>query len=140
MKNDNSCDIPIELNLTEHQHADTNVPLRYRLSSVISHGGPAQGGHYISTVRGPEGVFIIDDDRTLRARDRYDHYLSRNPQECQLNAGAAPAPAPRRRKQQKMKNTGKAPALKEWNGDKSSAKYQASVVAYIRIREEHEWL
>ncbi|CAO2648438.1 Nn.00g077050.m01.CDS01 [Neocucurbitaria sp. VM-36] len=44
---------PEDLDLTAHQQVPT-LPLRYRLSSLVSHGGGHNGGHYIATVRGQE--------------------------------------------------------------------------------------
>lgn len=48
---------PNILDLTQHQE-NAHLPLRYRLSSVISHSGEgteSAGGHYIASVRGPGG-------------------------------------------------------------------------------------
>ncbi|KAI4621429.1 uncharacterized protein J4E87_006646 [Alternaria ethzedia] len=58
---------PNILDLTQYQE-NAHLPLRYRLSSVISHSGEgteSAGGHYIASVRGPGGrITCISDSVT----------------------------------------------------------------------------
>jgi ubiquitin C-terminal hydrolase len=58
---------PNTLDLTAHQ-LHNSLPLRYTLSSVVSHSGsgtPIGGGHYIASVRGPGGnIRCISDSAT----------------------------------------------------------------------------
>lgn len=58
---------PNILDLTQYQE-NAHLPLRYRLSSVISHSGEGTetaGGHYIASVRGPGNrITCISDSVT----------------------------------------------------------------------------
>ncbi|KAI8943527.1 hypothetical protein NX059_001523 [Plenodomus lindquistii] len=52
---------PEILDLTKHQE-NKAIPLKYRLSSVVSHDGlKVTGGHYMASVRGPSSYRFISD-------------------------------------------------------------------------------
>ncbi|KAF1844713.1 cysteine proteinase [Cucurbitaria berberidis CBS 394.84] len=57
---------PEDLDLTAYQQVRT-LPLRYRLSSLVSHGGGGEdGGHYIATVRGQNaGTYTCISDAAM---------------------------------------------------------------------------
>jgi len=63
-RNDNAIHLDARLDLTAYQAVlGRPAPLRYRLSSVLCHGGDGgtQAGHWTATVGGVEGVGYVDD-------------------------------------------------------------------------------
>lgn len=87
--NPNPVDIPLQLDLTEHQAVvGDKAPLHYQLESVLSHSGTMERGHWVATVSGPTDIFTADDHevlarkRTLRGRQVRDKaFLKSNPQQ-----------------------------------------------------------
>jgi ubiquitin C-terminal hydrolase len=60
--NPNPVAISEYLDLAQYQAVGANPPqLRYRLSSVLAHGGGLGAGHWVAGVRGPNQVFYIND-------------------------------------------------------------------------------
>ena len=57
---------PQTVDLTRYQE-NAELPLRYHISSVISHAGSLNGGHYIATVKGKASrITNISDTRKER--------------------------------------------------------------------------
>ncbi|KAF2118720.1 hypothetical protein BDV96DRAFT_642896 [Lophiotrema nucula] len=73
--------IPEILDLTDFQ-TNSRTPLRYRLRSVVSHNGAnMMAGHYLATVREPDGEVSQISDETVFS-DIDDINLTRSPQRC----------------------------------------------------------
>ena len=75
-KNINPVEIPTILDLADLQVED-EVPLRYQLSSVISHTGNDGTGHWIAAARAEDAIFSISNHNVLK---KSEEYLRANPQ------------------------------------------------------------
>ncbi|KAF2799548.1 cysteine proteinase, partial [Melanomma pulvis-pyrius CBS 109.77] len=63
-------ELPKFMDLTPYQ-SNAQLPLKYRLQAVIAHEGETISyGHYISMVRGPQGVFKSNDNAVIKANER----------------------------------------------------------------------
>jgi ubiquitin C-terminal hydrolase len=75
-KNRTPITIPMRIDLADLEQK--KQPLRYRLSSVLSHHGNSMfAGHWVATVHGPRHVYAINDDCCVLEQDSF---LNSNPQ------------------------------------------------------------
>lgn len=77
---------PASLDLNKAGQAGSALPLRYKLSSVISHHGDVNAGHYIATAKGPVDTFQISDSVVNRVNpaNLLDNPQCRNGQSFQV--------------------------------------------------------